>query len=168
MINMENDIVNLLNAISLDLALKWTKKVEWKWHWLRKYVKYLQLPPSPLLPWGSISVEPLKKSGRIDSVLRMIQPTALPCPTNALRFGCWLECISYHFALSNEIIFIKCGEQNQLTFAGYGFTPAWLICPALSEYWDSEFWIPYLINHLNCIYYRKPRIPLNDVEPTIV
>ena len=102
MINMENDIVNLLNAISLDLALKWTKKVEWKWHWLRKYVKYLQLHPSPLLPWGSISVEPLKKSGRIDSVLRMIQPTALPCPTNALRFGCWLECIIYHFALSND------------------------------------------------------------------
>ena len=147
MINMENYIANLTQYHWI--WLKMNKKVEWKWHWLRKYVKYLQLPS--LLPWGSISVEPLKKSGRIDSILRMIQPTALPCPTNALRFGCWLECISYHFALSNEIIFIKCGEQNQLTFAGYGFTPVWQICPALSEYWDSEFWIPYLINHLNCI-----------------
>ena len=148
MINMENDIVNL---------------TQYHWIWLWSEQKKLNgsdidwenmsnICNFPLfLPWGSISVEPLKKSGRIDSVLRMIQPTALPCPTNALRFGCWLECISYHFALSNEIIFIKCGEQNQLTFAGYGFTPVWQICPALSEYWNSEFWIPYLINHLNCI-----------------
>ena len=145
---MGNDIVNL---------------TQYHWIWLWSEQKKLNgsdidwenmsnICNSPLLlPWGSISVEPLKKSGRIDSILRMIQPTALLCPTNALRFGCWLECISYHFALSNEIIFIKCGEQNQLTFAGYGFTLVWQICPALSEYWNSEFWIPYLINHLNCI-----------------